>query len=568
MPPKSNTSRANNTSGSSSPDSSPAKHNKSSAKSFDNQDSSFNRGTVDPKARRRERNRLAASAFRSRKKEKLEVLETKVSELEEVNTGLRGEIDKLRETLDELNSIAARAGLATSTLVANPAIHPSSSTSSTSSVYPPGFYPPPSQHPSMPYQPYTDGYFQPNIYAAHQLPSNFPPPSFLDQSSQNLGSTTVTQPGHSAASNPSSSHLKPPAFPPRTDTGGYFGDGPASEGAFQDSAAAPMQNEGGLRLLAVMMDEKEARSAKEDNGSGDQENKDDEDREERDSDERLDNEDRKQHTVGGGNGSFARENFPGSTASPPPLYISLQNSTDPDASNQSALDNTRPTSPNTEQLSKRLKTSPAPTSPLKFTGSGSSRPEALPTEGSTAFNQNLKRPAISTESSIEPASSSPRLPTMSTINMSKGGKKTRPIQIRRQPSGLQRETTFDGSGEESKSDGGGSSTNISPHLSLPSLPFFTPNSSTNLALLTPSFNFSTFATSPRFTMSRPPPLSPFGLSGGGMMSPFAGAGHHHHMGIGIGVEGRISDVRNTPSPSMEARGFIWGAGGGDGGRRD
>lgn len=65
----------------------------------------------DPKARRRERNRLAASAFRSRKKERLEVLEGRLGTLEGENRGLRGEVDRLRVVLKELGAAAAMSGL-------------------------------------------------------------------------------------------------------------------------------------------------------------------------------------------------------------------------------------------------------------------------------------------------------------------------------------------------------------------------------------------------------------------------------------------------------------------------
>jgi hypothetical protein len=59
----------------------------------------------DPKARRRERNRLAASAFRTRKKERLGELEVRLAELEEENRLLKDQVDELRATVRELGGI-------------------------------------------------------------------------------------------------------------------------------------------------------------------------------------------------------------------------------------------------------------------------------------------------------------------------------------------------------------------------------------------------------------------------------------------------------------------------------
>lgn len=66
----------------------------------------------DPKkAARRERNRLAASAFRNRKKERLEGLEGKMTTLETENTNLKDEVSKLMEAIGQLHQQARDRGM-------------------------------------------------------------------------------------------------------------------------------------------------------------------------------------------------------------------------------------------------------------------------------------------------------------------------------------------------------------------------------------------------------------------------------------------------------------------------
>lgn len=66
----------------------------------------------DPKkAARRERNRLAASAFRNRKKERLEGLEGTMTTLETENTNLKDEVSKLMEAIGQLHQQARERGM-------------------------------------------------------------------------------------------------------------------------------------------------------------------------------------------------------------------------------------------------------------------------------------------------------------------------------------------------------------------------------------------------------------------------------------------------------------------------
>lgn len=184
----------------------------------------------DPKkVARRERNRLAASAFRNRKKERLEGLEGRLAGLQEENSGLKGEVARLMDVVGQLSQQARDRGLDVgpiATFVPPPPPPPLSPASASSSTVVRAYPPPPQPQPQPPLQQQQPP-LQPS-YGGYPHPPPPPPPSYQPYPAHGAGSYSQPVSYTQQAAGPIAS-------------GSYFPQQPASPNGRMEPPPPPLE---------------------------------------------------------------------------------------------------------------------------------------------------------------------------------------------------------------------------------------------------------------------------------------------------------------------------------------